>query len=273
MRRIIVLNQKGGVGKTTTVANLGACLAELGRRVLMVDVDPQANLSIHYGVELQRGDPSLYSFIRGDHEAGEVIRGTPVEGLSLIPASIDLAGLSVELSERPDRLMVLREALARLPDGLDYVLMDSPPSLGLLTVNAMSAAREVFIPLQTEFFALQGVSKLLRTVGLVRNHVNRELYITGVIACMFDSRTCLAQEILDDIRAHFGPRVFRTVVRKNIRLAEAPGFGVPITRYDPQCHGADDYRALAGEVLAMERATAGTSATERLAALPQTKAG
>ncbi len=274
MRRIVVLNQKGGVGKTTTVANLGACLAELGKRVLMVDVDPQANLSIHYGVELQQGDPSLYTLVREEHEPHEVIRDTPVEGLSLIASNIDLAGLSVELSERADRLMVLRESLARLPAAFDYVLMDSPPSLGLLTVNAMSAAREVFIPLQTEFFALHGVSKLLRTVTLVRQHVNRELYITGVIACMFDSRTCLAQEILDDIRGHFGPRVFRTVIRKNVRLAEAPGFGMPITQYDPDCHGADDYRALAAEVLAME-CVAGerAAAVEQPAAVSQSRAG
>ncbi|MHC5035095.1 MAG: ParA family protein [Planctomycetota bacterium] len=252
MRRIIVLNQKGGVGKTTTVANLGACLTELGRRVLMVDVDPQANLSLHFGVETQRGQPSLYTFLRGDHEARQVIHSTPVDGLKLMPTSIDLAGLSVELSGQPGRLFVLRNALAELPEPFDYVLMDSPPSLGLLTVNAMCAAGEVFIPLQTEFFALQGVGKLLRTVRLVRTNANRGLNITGVIACMHDSRTCLAQEILGEIREHFGSRVFRTIVRKNIRLAEAPGFGLPITRYDPACHGAEDYRALAREVLAME---------------------
>lgn len=256
MRRIIVLNQKGGVGKTTTVANLGACLAELGKTVLLVDVDPQANLSIHCGVAPQRDEPSLYSLIRREHEAHQVIRSTPVEGLSLIPANVDLAGLSVELGDRPDRLLVLREALAPLPEGFDYVLMDSPPSLGLLTLNAMGAAGEVFIPLQTEFFALQGVGKLLRTVRLVRSHLNRTLDITGVIACMHDARTCLAQEILDDIRKHFGPRVFKRVIRKNVRLAEAPGFGLPIIRYDPECHGAEDYRALAGEVVAMEVARA-----------------
>ncbi len=253
MRRIIVLNQKGGVGKTTTVANLGACLAELGRRVLVVDADAQANLSLHFGGEPGRGEPSLYTLMRGEHSPAQVVRPTGVAGLSLIPASIDLAGLSTELAGRADRLVVLRKALAALPPLYDYVLMDSPPSLGVLTVNAMTAAREVFIPLQTEFFALQGVGKLLRTVRLVQANLNRELSITGVVACMYDSRTCLAREILEEMRGHFGDKVFRTAVRANIRLAEAPGFGLPITHYDETCHGAEDYRALAREVVAMEQ--------------------
>jgi chromosome partitioning protein len=252
MRRIAVLNQKGGVGKTTTAANLAACLAELGKSVLMVDVDPQANLSLHFGVDLQQGEPSLYTFMRGEHGAQQVVRPTRVSGLSLIPASIDLAGLSVELSGRPDKLFVLRKVLEQTPDDFDYILMDSPPSLGILTVNAMCGAQEVFIPLQTEFFALQGVSKLVHTVQLVQSNVNKSLRITGVIACMYDARTCLAQEILDDIRHHFGPKVFRTIIRKNVRLAEAPGFGQPITQYDGACRGAEDYRALAREVVAME---------------------
>jgi chromosome partitioning protein len=254
MRKITVLNQKGGVGKTTTVANLGACLAEGGRTVLLVDVDPQANLSLHFGVDVKEGEPSLYTLLRGEHEPAQALRPTALRGLSLIPSSIDLAGLSVEMSDRPDRLFVLRTALAALPQEFDYVLIDSPPSLGLLTVNAMCAADEVFIPLQTEFFALQGVGKLLHTVQLVQSNANKALRITGVIPCMHDSRTSLAQEILEDIRAHFGPKVFRTIIRKNVRLAEAPGFGVPVTQYDSACHGAEDYRALAQEVLAMEAA-------------------
>ncbi len=274
MRRIIVLNQKGGVGKTTTVANLGACLAELGKSVLLVDVDAQANLSIHFGVALQRGDPSLYTLIRGEHGPEQVICRTPVKGMALLPATIDLSGLSVELADQPDRLLALREALMQVPQWFDYVLLDSPPSLGLLTVNAMCAADEVFIPLQTEFFALQGVSKLLRTVHLVRSHLNRNLRITGVIASMYDGRTCLAQEILDDIRKHFGARVFATVIRKNVRLAEAPGFGLPITMYDAQCHGAEDYRALAGEVAAMEVAQAQMLLADgQAAAVPRSRAG
>ncbi len=253
MRKIIVLNQKGGVGKTTTVANLGAALAEQGRRVLMVDADPQANLSLHFGIEVPAGQPSLYTLMRGEHSLSDVVRTTAVQGLGVIPSNIDLAGVNVELTERGSRLFVLRQVLADLPEGLDYLFIDSPPSLGLLTINAMCAATEVFIPLQTEFFALQGLGKLTSTVQRVQR-INQGLEITGVIACMFDARTRLAQEILDEIHKHFGSRVFRTIVRQNVRLAEAPGFGVPIMLYDTHCNGTQDYRALAQEVAAMERA-------------------
>jgi chromosome partitioning protein len=267
MRRICVLNQKGGVGKTTTVANLGACLAELGRSVLAVDADAQANLTLHFGVEARRGAPSLYTLMRGEHAPEEAIRSTVVEGLDIVPANIDLAGLAVELGDSPDRMLAMREALQRLPQPYDYVLVDCPPSLGLLTLSAMCAAEEVFIPLQTHFFALQGVGKLLQTIRRVRGGLNPRLRVSGVIACMFDSRTCLAQEILDEIKQHFGQKVFRTVVRQNVRLAEAPGFGKPITLYESECHGAADYRALAREVLAMERAIYGVP-DFRLKALP-----
>ncbi len=252
MRSIVVINQKGGVGKTTTVANLGACLAERGRSVLLIDADPQANLSLHFGVERSGEEPSLYTLVRGETDLAASIGPTGVERLSLIPATIDLAGLGVELADRPGRLTILRRIVDGLPPGFDYVLIDSPPSLGLLTINAVCAVEEIFIPLQTEFFALQGLGKLLDTVGRVQKYLKRGPRITGVIACMHDARTCLAQEILDDIKGHFGARVFRTLIRKNIRLAEAPGFGQPIVAYDPTCHGAEDYRALADEVIAME---------------------
>jgi len=266
MRKIIVLNQKGGVGKTTTVANLAACLAELGRKVLMVDVDPQANLSIHFGFDLERAEPSLYTLVTGEHGVRQVVRPTSVPGLGIIPSNIDMAGLAIELAGQPDRLFALRKCLDTLPDGFDYVLMDSPPSLGLVTINGMCAAEEVFIPLQTEFFALQGLGKLVRTVELVRAKANPALAITGVLPCMHDKRTCLAHEILHDIRKHFGPKVFHTVIRKNVRLAEAPGFGLPVTQYEPECNGAADYRALAGEVVAMERGAVPTGAAAGQAA-------
>ncbi len=253
MRKIIVINQKGGVGKTTTVANLGAALAELERQVLLVDADPQANLSLHFGAELAEGEPSLYTLVRAEDGPEDVIRHTAVPGLKLIPASIDLAGLGVELSDTPDRLLAMRRSLQDLPDSYDYMLIDSPPSLGILTLNAVCAVEEVFIPLQTEFFALQGLGKLLRTLGRVKRAANRSLRVTGVVACKHDARTCLGKEILDDIHSHFGRRVFETIVRQNVRLAEAPGFGLPITEYDPECHGAKDYRALAREVVAMEK--------------------
>jgi len=259
MRKIAVLNQKGGVGKTTTVANLGACLAASERRVLMVDMDPQANLSIHYGLELRRGEPSLYTLMTGQAPCDGLARQTEVENLKLIPSNIDLAGLEVELSGQEGREYRLRDALRTLKEPFDYLLIDCPPSLGLLTLNAMCAATEVFIPLQTEFFALQGLSRLLETYELVRSGLNPSLALTGIIACMFDARTSLAYDVLEEIREHFGRKVFKTVIRKNIRLAEAPGFGKPITLYDGRCRGSQDYRALARQVLAME-------ARERLAA-------
>jgi chromosome partitioning protein len=252
MRRIAVLNQKGGVGKTTTVVNLGACLAELGHRALLVDMDPQANMSMHLGLEAKGREPSVYTFLRGEDGPSDVVRATALEGLHAIAAHIDLAGLEVELSDMPgSRETRLRDALAGLADGFDYMLVDCPPSLGLLTLNVMCAVDELFIPLQTEFFALQGLGRLTSTVELVRSRLNPALEITGIIACMFDVRTSLATEVLQDIRTHFGDRVFATVIRKNVRLAEAPSFGLPITAYDRRCYGTEDYRSLAREVLAM----------------------
>jgi chromosome partitioning protein len=252
MRKIAVANQKGGVGKTTTVANLGAALVELGKSVLLVDTDPQANLSLHLAVQVERGEPSVYTLMRREDTLEEVIRPTPVEGMMVIPACIDLAGMEVELCTQDlGREMCLRRALEGIDDRFNFMLVDCPPSLGLLTLNAMCAVNEIFIPLQTEFFALQGLGQLLKTVELVRGSLNPRLQITGIIPSMFDVRTSLAIEVLEEIKRHFGNKVFQTVVRKNVRLAEAPSFGLPITLYDKMCYGTEDYRSLAREVLAM----------------------
>jgi chromosome partitioning protein len=251
MRRIAIANQKGGVGKTTTAANLGACVALLGKRVLLVDMDPQANLSIHLEAAVARGAPSTYTLLREDSDLEQTVRPTQVEGLHIIPSNIDLAGLEVELSAAAGREARLSRALDGVDERFEYLLVDCPPSLGLLTLNSMCAAREVFIPLQTEFFALQGLGRLMRTVQLVRARLNPELEVTGIIAAMFDVRTSLALEVVREIREHFGELVFQSVVRKNVRLAEAPGFGRPIVTYDPDSYGSEDYRSLALEVLAM----------------------
>ncbi len=253
MRRIAIANQKGGVGKTTTAANLGTCIARLGKRVLLVDMDPQANLSIHMGIAVGRDEPSTYTLMRGENTLEETLRDTMVEGLRIIPSNIDLAGLEVELSTQSEgREKCLARALEGLDEQFDYLFVDCPPSLGLLTLNGMCAVDEIFIPLQTEFFALQGLGRLVETVRRVRSSLNPKVEVTGIIAAMFDVRTSLAREVVQDIKEHFGDRLFETVVRKNVRLAEAPGFGAPVILYDPDCYGSQDYRSLALEVLAMD---------------------
>lgn len=252
MRSIAISNQKGGVGKTTASVNLSACIAELDRNVLAVDMDPQANLSMHLGLETERGEPSIYTLMHGESSLEDTICLTNVDNLYVIPSNIDLAGMEVELSEETDgRERFLASALEGSADAFDYLIVDCPPSLGLLTINAMCAVQEIFIPLQTEFFALQGLGRLMDTVNLVQDALNPSVAVTGIIPTMFDVRTSLAKEVLQDIREHFGDMVFDTVIRKNVRLAEAPGFGEPIIEYEKNCYGTEDFRALAREVLAM----------------------
>lgn len=252
MRAIALANQKGGVGKTTTTANLGASLAILGNRTLMIDADPQANLSTHYGVNVSDGEPSLYNLLNGDAAAPKVVRATQVEGLDLIPSHINLAGAEVELVGMVGRETVLKEAVAEVTEKYDFVLVDCPPSLGLLTLNAMTTVREVFIPIQTEFFALQGMSKLIETVDLVRRRLNPGLKVTGILACQYDPRTNLSLDVLNNIKEYFADRLFKTVVRRNVTLAESPSHGEPIARYAGASRGNEDYMALAREVVSME---------------------
>ena len=252
MRAIALTNQKGGVGKTTSTANLGACLADIGRRVLMVDIDPQANLSVHFGVDIHTDDKSIYTMMMGEARADEVVRRTMVNQLDLIPSNINLAGAEVELVGVVGRETILKEALQPFIGQYDYILVDCPPSLGLLTLNALAGVNEVFIPIQTEFFALQGMSKLLETIRLVRRRINPRLEVTGIIACMYDGRTRLSQEVRSNIQEFFPDQLFSTPIRKNIKLAESPGYGKPINVYDSNSRGCKDYRALAQEVIAQE---------------------
>jgi len=253
MRSIALLNQKGGVGKTTTTANLGACLAMLGKKVLVIDMDPQANLSVHLGVDIHSLKYSVYDIIRGVCNADDVILSTKTHGLDIIPANIDLSGAEIELVGVVGRETILKEYLGDVLDRYDYVLIDCPPSLGLLTLNVLTLVREIFIPLQTEFFALQGVSKLLDTQEVVRKRLNKNLEITGIIFCMYTSRTRLCKEVIEKVKEHFAKdQVFDTVIRKNVKLSESPSHGKPIVSYAPGSHGSEDYMSLAKEVVQQE---------------------
>jgi chromosome partitioning protein len=253
MRSIALLNQKGGVGKTTTTANLGACLAMLGKKVLVIDMDPQANLSVHLGVDIHSLKYSVYDIIRGACKPDGVILSTKIHGLDIIPANIDLSGAEIELVGVVGRETVLKEYLGDMLERYDYVLIDCPPSLGLLTLNVLTLVHEIFIPLQTEFFALQGVSKLLDTHEVVRKRLNKNLEITGIIFCMYTSRTRLCKEVIEKVKEHFAKdQVFDTVIRKNVKLSESPSHGKPVVSYAPGSHGSEDYMSLAKEVVQQE---------------------
>ncbi len=254
MRRIAVINQKGGVGKTTTAANLGAALARLGQRVLVCDLDPQCNLTVHLDVDPAGETPTLYELLRGEARLDQVVRAARSPGLSLLPSSVDLAGVELELVNVVGREVLLRDAFeadARAHRGArwDIVLCDCPPSLGLLSLNALVLCDEVFVPVQSEFFALQGLSKLLEVTGLVQRRLNPQLRVTGLVSCRHDTSTNLGRQVMDDIRSHFGDVLFRSVIRRNVKLAEAPSHGRTIFEYDPECRGAADYLALAREML------------------------
>ncbi|MHC4410566.1 MAG: ParA family protein [Planctomycetota bacterium] len=255
MRVIAVFNHKGGVGKTTTVANLGAALARKGRKVLLLDCDPQANLTVHFGVDLEDPGNTLYEVLTQDVAMVDAVRPTEEENIRLLPSSLDLAGADIELATAMGRERIIREALERylqIHRDLDYVLFDCPPSIGLLTVNTLTATDEVFVPLQTEFLALRGVGKLVEVVEKVRRRLNPNVRITGILPTLARTGTLLAREVQEEITRHFGDRVFRSRIRSNVTLAEAPSHGKSIFAYAPSCAGAQDYRALAEEVEAMQ---------------------
>ncbi len=299
MRRLAIINQKGGVGKTTTAVNLGAALSSLGHRVLLIDADPQANLSLHLNVDIFHVKRSIYDVLRGEATLAEVTARTASHALDVVPSHIDLSGAELELASTMGRETVLREALRSLPDssagraapdlrpspgpttegpppagvsesavaepeesGYGFVIVDCPPSLGLLSVNALTATSEVIVPVQTQFFALQGMSKLLDVLRLVRRRLNPTLRILGLLPCLFDARTNLSQVVLAEIRSHFGDRVFATVVRSSVKLAEAPSHGKHIFEYAPGSRAAEDYLALAREVLARGPETTADSIPE-----------
>mgnify|MGYP001821947221 CR=1 FL=1 len=250
MRVVAILNQKGGVGKTTTAVNLGAALARRGRRVLLVDMDPQCNLTDHLGVELDDDALSVYDVLASGSTLAETIRPTATEGLDVAPADEDLAGVEVEMAGWPGREALLRKAIHALPpERYDWVIVDCPPSLGLLSLNAMAACPEIFITLQTEYFALRGLGQLARIVEMVRSGIHPELRIAGILPTLVSPVTNLAREVLEEVRAHFADRVFTSLIRQNVRLAEAPGHQQHIFDYAPHSAGAHDYEALADELL------------------------
>ncbi len=248
-RVLAIANQKGGVGKTTTTVNLSAALAELGRRVLVIDLDPQGNATTGLGVDSRGLEFSIYDVLMKDVSIEDAIEPTSVKGLFVCPATIDLAGSEIELVSTFSRETKLKRTIETISEDYDYIFIDCPPSLGLLTVNAMTAATEVMVPIQCEYYALEGLSQLFRNVKLIKSSLNVELEVTYVVMTMYDARTKLSEQVVEDVREFCGPSVCRTIIPRSVRLSEAPSFGQPITVFDPSSRGAMAYRELAKEVL------------------------
>jgi chromosome partitioning protein len=260
---IAVANQKGGVGKTTTAINLATALAAIGQRVVVLDLDPQGNASTGLGVSRADRRATSYDVLVDERPLQDALIDTDVPGLAIIPSDENLSGAELELSDAPRRSYRLRHAIDRfrrtlsgMGEHCDYILIDCPPSLNLLTVNAMTAADSVLVPLQTEFFALEGLTQLMRTIDLVRGNLNKTLEIQGVVLTMYDRRNNLSSQVAADVREHFGDKVYKTVIPRNVRVSEAPSFGKPVLLYDLECAGAQAYLKLASEVVKQERRAA-----------------
>ena len=251
-RIIAVANQKGGVGKTTTSINLAACLAEKGKKVLAVDMDPQGNLTSGLGVDKDSVEKSIYELIIGEVDIKEVINKEVLENLDIIPTSIDLSAAEIELIGVDDKEYILRNAIDQVKDQYDFVIIDCPPSLSMLTINAMTTADSVIVPIQCEYYALEGLSQLIHTVELVKDRLNSKLEIEGVVFTMYDTRTNLSLQVVENVKDNLQQNIYKTIIPRNIRLAEAPSYGLPINKYDPKSTGAESYMRLADEVIERE---------------------
>ena len=248
-RVLAVVNQKGGVGKSTTAVNLAASLGQLGRKVLLVDLDPQGNATSGFGLNKNQRELCIYNALLGDVDIASIVEPVQIEHVFVVPATIQLAGAEIELVSAFSRESRLKSIIEPLLGDFEFIIIDCPPSLGLLTVNALTAAQGLVIPIQCEYYALEGLSKLLDSVRLVKTHLNPDLEVFGVVMTMYDSRTRLAHLVVDEVRDFFGEKVFETLIPRTVRLSEAPSYGQPVTLYDPSGKGAEAYRCLAKEVI------------------------
>ena len=248
-RIIAVANQKGGVGKTTTTINLSACLAEAGKKVLVIDVDPQGNTTSGLGIDKNDVENTVYELMLGEAELKECIYQSVMEGLEVIPSNVNLAGAEIELIDIKDREYILKKITQSIKDEYDFIILDCPPSLSMLTVNAMTAANTVLVPIQCEYYALEGLSQLMRTIDLVTKKLNPELEMEGVVFTMYDARTNLSLQVVENVKSNLNRTVYKTIIPRNVRLAEAPSHGLPINLYDSKSAGAESYRMLAEEVI------------------------
>lgn len=250
---IAIANQKGGVGKTTTAINLAASLAAIEHPTVVIDIDPQSNTTSGLGIDTKTVSNSIYEVMIGSADIDESIRSTELDFLDLIPAHINLVGAEIEMIDREERERILKKAIAELRERYDFVIIDCPPSLGLLTINALTASDSIVIPVQCEYFALEGLGQLLNTIKIVRQHLNPELDIEGVLLTMYDTRTRLSNQVAEEVKRYFDDRVFKSVISRNVRLAEAPSFGKPALLYDSTSAGAKNYLALAREIIKKNR--------------------
>ena len=251
-RIIAIANQKGGVGKSTTAINLSACLAEAGKKVLAIDIDPQGNTTSGLGVDKNEADPTLYELLLGEADLNDCIINNVVDNLDLIPSNMNLSGAEIELVGIEEREYILRNAIENVRDIYDYIIMDCPPSLSMLTINALTAADSVLVPIQCEYYALEGLSQLIHTIELVQERLNEELQIEGVVFTMYDARTNLSLEVVENVKENLNQNIYKTIIPRNVRLAEAPSYGLPINLYDSKSTGAESYRLLAEEVINRE---------------------